>query len=324
MKLMFGSFHLFRSESTLSDRAPLFWGLLLMLLTTSLWALAFAAPLSLSSASAAEIALGRFIVYGLISLAALGPVRIATLPRRFLIRATVYALAGNIVYYGLLVLGIQLADAALAVLVIGLLPVTVSLFGASRADLKSGKNLLIALALFVVGVSIYNLAKTDFLRDLSHFSALGLACLLASLVMWTWYAVDNARFLKSLPGISAADWSSIIGVVSLGVSVLALPLSWSLGLARNPLSLTIDELTTIALWSVVLGAGSTWLGSALFNRASTILRTSILGQLIIFEAVFGIFYVFLFSGELPGLYELFGLSLALVAVWLSIRQFQRR
>jgi len=50
-----------------SARHPFIWGGGLMIVTTALWALAFAAPLAIPSASSIEIAMGRFIVYGLIS-----------------------------------------------------------------------------------------------------------------------------------------------------------------------------------------------------------------------------------------------------------------
>jgi len=101
------------------DQHPFFSGCSLMIVTTALWALAFAAPIAVPNASPIEIAMGRFIVYGLISVGAFGLARFAALPRSLIGRAVVYALAGNVVYYVLLVAGIQLGDATMAVLVIG-------------------------------------------------------------------------------------------------------------------------------------------------------------------------------------------------------------
>lgn len=304
-------------------RHPLFWGVLLMLAATSLWALAFAAPLAASNASAVEIALGRFIAYGLLSLALLGGSRLRALPAGLLRRAVLYALIGNIAYYALLVLGIQLAGAAMAILVIGLLPVTLSLAGFGGRLAAAWRALAAPFAVFAAGVLLLNAAKTDFFRDLGAVSAAGLACLFAALAMWTWYALDNARFLARRAGLSGADWSSIVGVASLAISLVALPLAWAMGLARDPTTLSLGELSEIALWSLALGVGATWLGAVLFNIASRLLDTAILGQLIVFEAVFGILYVAMVQGTAPPWTELAAIALALAGVLLSIRALQR-
>jgi len=305
---------------TACGQHPFFVGFFLMLATTALWALAFVAPLSLPEASAIEIALGRFIVYGLLSLGILGVGRLIRLPRGMLGRAALYALTGNIVYYLLLVFGIQLADATLAVLIIGMLPVTVSIFGNIGRDTAILRRLALPLTIFAAGIITFNLAKTNFLQDTSDFSVPGILCVCASLVMWTWYAINNARFLQTTREITASEWSSVIGAVSLVIALVALPLSWGFGLARNPGDLSLPELWDIALWSVILGGGTTWLGTVLFNTASKLLSTSLLGQLIVFEAVFGTLYVFVFAGQSPSVLEFFGISIALLAVWLSVRR----
>jgi len=301
---------------------PFFWGVFLMMATTSLWALAFAAPLAVPDASAIEIALGRYIVYGLISVLALNPGRVMRLPTPVLWRALIFALTGNIIYYVLLVLGIQLADATTAVLIIGMLPVTISVFGRLQAGSTGIRILALPLILFGSGVILFNAARTDFFRDISEISPLGLTCIAVSLAMWTWYALANARFLRETRLITSIEWSSVIGLASLIVALISLPLSWQLGLARDPTTMTIGDLSDVAVWSLILGGGATWLGTAFFNMASRLLDVSILGQLIIFEAIFGTAYVFIFSGEAPGGLEIFGISVALFAVWLSIKRLQ--
>jgi hypothetical protein len=134
---------------------PFFWGIALMMATTSLWALAFIAPLAIPDASAIEIALGRFIVYGLISATAVSLRRIVRLTLPILVQAVVFALTGNIVYYVLLVLGIQLAGATMAVLIIGMLPVTISLCGQLQAGSPALRRLAAPLVLFGLGVILF-------------------------------------------------------------------------------------------------------------------------------------------------------------------------
>ena len=299
---------------------PMVWGVLLMLLANGLWALAYIAPLVLPEASAVEIALGRFIVYGLLSAALVNMGRVLRLPLPVLALGVLFALAGNVVYYLLLVIGIQLAGAAMAVLIIGMLPVTIALAGRIRADRPVLRRLAFPLVVFAVGIVLFNAARTGFFADVSQMSWIGLACVLASLGLWTWYAVANGRFLGRTRAVSAADWSSVVGLASLVVAATALPVAWWLGLARDPASLDAAEFFGIAVWSLLLGAGSTWLGTVLFNLASRLLDISVVGQLIVFEAVFGMAYLFALSGDLPTPLELLGITLAIGAVWLSIRR----
>ena len=169
----------------------------------------------------------------------------------------------------------------------------------------------------------FNAARTDFFRDVSHLSLVGLLCITASLVMWTWYAIANARFLKATTAVSAKEWSSIIGILSLIVSLVGLPVCWSLGLARDPSTLSTPDLSQLALWSLLLGAGTTWLGTILFNMASKLLEVSVLGQLIVFDVIFGTFYVLMAMDTTPSIFELAGLAIALFAIWLSVHRLER-
>ena len=211
----------------------------------------------------------------------------------------------------------------MAVLIIGMLPVTVAFAGRIGMPQGSLRSVAWPLTVFLAGIALFNAAKTDFFRDLGTLSLPGIICVTSSLVMWTWYAVSNAHFLQSTDKVSEKDWSSIVGIASLGVALVFLPLSWMLGFARNPMLIDPGELGVIAIWSLVLGGGSTWLGPVLFNLASKKLETSILGQLIVLEAAFGILYVFIFSGAAPSGWGLAGISIALVGVWLSVRAVQK-
>ena len=58
-----------------------------MLLANSLWALAFVAPVLADDAPPAEIALGRFLVFGMISLLTFRWRLVRALPRRLLMQA---------------------------------------------------------------------------------------------------------------------------------------------------------------------------------------------------------------------------------------------
>jgi drug/metabolite transporter (DMT)-like permease len=299
---------------------PFLLGILLMIATCAVWGLAFVAPIALPNASAIEVTLGRTIAYGLIALMLFDLRRAIRLPPKVLWRAFVYAMAGNVAYYFLLVIGMQWAGASMGVLIIGMAPVTVTVAGRLQQGLGALKPLAFPLALFCAGVVLANTAKTDFSSAPSELAPLGMAAIFLALVMWTWYAVVNARFLQETDLVTPQEWSSVVGLVSLAAALVALPIAWTTGLARMPAEISGGELAMLALWSVLLGGGSTWLGTVLFNMASKVLDLTILGQMIIFEAVFGMIYVFVAVGEVPTAQEMAGISIALFAVWLSIRR----
>ena len=299
---------------------PFLLGILLMIATCAVWGLAFVAPIALPNASAIEVTLGRTIAYGLISLMLFDLRRAIRLPPKVLGRALVYALTGNVLYYFLLVLGMQWAGASMGVLIIGMAPVTVTIAGRLQHGIGALKPIAFPLVLFAVGVLLANSAKTDFSGASSELAPLGMAAIFLALVMWTWYAIVNARFLQETHLVTAQEWSSVVGLVSLAAALVALPIAWATGMARTPLQISGGELAMLALWSVLLGGGSTWLGTVLFNMASKVLDLTILGQMIIFEAVFGMLYVFIAVGAVPTIQEFAGIAIALFAVWLSIRR----
>ncbi len=299
---------------------PFLLGILLMIATCAVWGLAFVAPIALPNASAIEVTLGRTIAYGLISLLLFDLRRAIRLPPRVLWRAFVYAMTGNVLYYFLLVIGMQWAGASMGVLIIGMAPVTVTVAGRLQQGIGALKPLAFPLVLFAAGVVLANTAKTDFSGASSDLAPLGMAAIFLALVMWTWYAIVNARFLQETHLVTPQEWSSVVGLVSLAAALVALPIAWATGLARTPTEISGGELAMLALWSVLLGGGSTWLGTVLFNMASKVLDLTILGQMIIFEAVFGMIYVFVAVGEVPTVQEMAGITIALFAVWLSIRR----
>ncbi len=302
---------------------PFLLGILLMIATCAVWGLAFVAPIALPNATAIEVTLGRTFAYGLISLLLFDLRRAVRLPPGVLGRALVYALTGNVLYYFLLVVGMQWAGASMGVLIIGMAPVTVTIAGRLRQGIGALKPLAFPLLLFAGGVVLSNTARTDFSGASSDLAPLGMLAIFSALVMWTWYAVVNARFLQETHLVTAREWSSVVGLVSLAVAIVALPAAWATGLARAPDQVPGNELALLALWSVLLGGGATWLGTVLFNMASKVLDLTILGQMIIFEAVFGMLYVFIAVGEMPTAQEFAGISTALFAVWLSIRRLYR-
>ena len=96
-------------------------GVLCGLLAGALWGMVFIVPEILAAFSPLEMALGRYAAYGAIALGLMAP-RLPSLLQR-LVRSDYaalvrHALAGNIVYYMLLALGVKLAGVAPTSLII--------------------------------------------------------------------------------------------------------------------------------------------------------------------------------------------------------------
>ena len=130
-------------------------GVLCALLAGALWGMVFIVPELLPAFSPLELALGHYTAYGVIAFALMLP-RLRPLLRRLersdhgaLLR---HALSGNIVYYVLLALDVKLAGVAPTSLIIGVLPIAITLMG--RKDHGAVALGRLALPLLVVGAGI--------------------------------------------------------------------------------------------------------------------------------------------------------------------------
>jgi drug/metabolite transporter (DMT)-like permease len=300
--------------------------LLAMIGTTALWALAFIVPLMVPTATSLDITFGRYFAYGICSLFLLWRFGNFRFSVGDWLLAAGFAFFGNLLYYALLVLGIRLSGAGLAVPIIGLLPVTVALAGNWHEGAIPWRLLAWPLLAVFAGLMLVNLSRGGAFGGDAHASLLGLLCLVAPVVMWTWYAVANAAFLKRRREVSAGNWASAIGVATLVLTVALFPLHliFGEGATSIPHLFATGDVFLVAFWSTALGLGASWGAAALFNAASTRLPVALTGQLIVFETIFGILYVFLAEGRPPTILELAGFALSIGGIWLSIRVLQRK
>ncbi len=135
-------------------------GVAFAILACAGWGFAFIGPLILGAWSATAVAAGRYNAYGLWSLIALGVMRARSGPRPFDLKkwrdATLLTLAGNLLYYVLLSEALQRSGVFLPTLIIGLLPVTMSIAGRVRAGQPLTLAYGVALLLIVAGLLLAN------------------------------------------------------------------------------------------------------------------------------------------------------------------------
>ena len=300
-------------------------GVLCGVLAGALWGMVFIVPELLPGFSPVELAAGRYLAYGAISLVLLLP-RLTRLLRRLVPRDYLallrQALSGNLVYYMLLALGVKLAGVAPTSLIIGLVPVAVTLLG--RRDHGAVPLRRMALPLLVVAVAI-GCINADALAHAQENGAggssvlLGLACAAGALLCWTWYAVDNARYLKGNPQFSGGEWSSLYGLAS---GLIALPIGLAAVLfAEGAGAPAAAERDWLRFWicNGLLALGASVIGNGLWNIASRRLPVTLTGQLILFETVAAMLYGFVYRGTPARPLELIAIGLLVLGVTWSVR-----
>lgn len=276
----------------------------------ALWGLVFLAPALLHDFTPLQLSASRYLAYGLVAISVL-------LPRWRRMRGLLHArewtalvwlsLLGNIVYYVLLGTAVQWAGSAATALIIGLIPVVVTLYGARGAGAVSLPRLLAPCALCVLGVALVAMASlhggSGPAVPLGTRIA-GLACAFGALLSWSAYSIWNAHWLSRRPDISGGDWSLLTGVVTGALALLLAPAAFMLDATPHAGG------DWLRFWCVAsaLAVLASVVGNACWNRASRLLPLTLIGQMIVFETVFALLYGFAWERRLPTLLE--GLAIA--------------
>lgn len=265
------------------------------ILAGALWGLVFLAPELSRGFTPAQLSAGRYVAYGFVA-----AVLVARSWRRLIgclswqeWRGLAWlSLTGNIIYYLLLAQAVQLGGVAMVSIVIGLLPVVVTVVGSRDTGAVSLRRLIPSLALSTAGlvcISWQTLSVQD------NRSLTGLLCAIGALVSWTIYAVGNSRWLGKLRTVTSHEWNLLTGLVT-GIEALLLAI---------PAFYTGTSTHHSAEWmyfaAVVTGIAifCSIIGNSFWNYASRVLPLTLMGQMIVFETVFAAFYGFLWEQRWP-------------------------
>ena len=302
------------------------WGIVCGLGAGALWGIVFLMPVWLAEFSPLELALGRYLAYGAIAAGLMFPRLprlLARLGRDDVVALLRHALSGNIVYYVLLSSGVALAGVAPTSLIIGMLPLSVSLMG--RADHGAAPLRKLAWSLLAVAAGMVCINADLLLQNGRAGSPLhtlaGVGCALGALLCWTWYAVDNARFLKRKPQFSSAEWSALYGIASavlamlLGAALLSWRLLWPVAAALTPQR----NWSKFWLANAALALAASVIGNQLWNIASRRVPMTLSGQLILSETLFALLYAFLYYQRWPRPLELAAIALLVTGVAWAVR-----
>lgn len=307
-------------------------GLILGISACFIWGLIFLIPDQLTGFSPIEVSLGRYFFYGLISFFLIACKRCQILrkyPLKIWLSALKFALFANIVYYTALVLGVRYANSSVTALILGMSPITIAIYGNIKQKVISFRSLILPCFFITIGLVFVNLNAFDEHSDILYFGEylLGLMFAFTALIAWTWFAVANAKILKDHSEISSSDWVTMLGAATF-VWVLVIAVLFCLfGGKYTELSKYTNfstELSRFVIGSSILGILCSWVGSYLWNRASTSLPVSILGQLIIFETIFGLIFVHFFERNVPSVTSLIGMAMMLFGIVTSVNIFRKR
>ena len=295
----------------------------------ALWGMVFLVPRMLPDFSPLLLSAGRYAMYGIVSLAAALPMArslVTRLTRHDLNALVKLALAGNLLYYILLASAVHLIGIAPSSLIVGVLPVTITLLGRRDHGAVPLTRLAWPLAMVVAGIACINVdvftvadgapgTPTGILIKLA-----GLACAVGALACWTWFAVQNARYLQRQTHFSGNEWSVLWGVVTGALGAVLWLLIALLPSGSLQTTLVSERWHSFWLLNLGLAIGASWLGNGLWNAASKRLPLTLSGQMIVFETLFALLYAFIYDHRLPRPLEIAAIALLAAGVSWSVRQ----
>jgi drug/metabolite transporter (DMT)-like permease len=299
-----------------------FLGVFFALLACAIWGVSFLAPRALVHQDPEAIACFRFLFFGLTAFFA-ALIRWRHFPRiggRDFREGVLLAASGYSVYYVSLSLGIKKAGIPFATAIVGLLPLTILIMALPARAL--GRYRLPALLLLsgalLVPAELFSEEYGSLLARSMEERAIGLGAAFFALALWTFFAVRNARFLRARPEWHAMDWASVLGMISAVLSGLFFFLTHGReGFARGFAD------SEFLLWTAFMGIAGAWVATGLWNEASRRLSAAAVGQLLVFEAVFGLFYAFLYEGRAPRVLEALSITALLCGALLAMRKLSQ-
>jgi drug/metabolite transporter (DMT)-like permease len=210
-------------------------------------------------------------------------------------------------------------------LIIGVLPISVTLMGHKDHGSVPLKQLMLPLLLVAAGIACINIDV--FTHDVGNgmpvnAKLLGVLCATGALACWTWYSVDNARYLKRNPHFSSGEWSSLYGISSGLIALVIALVAFAIfhGEVTGAAAIASGRDWTV-FWIVnaLLALGASVIGNHLWNVASRKVPLTLSGQLILFETLFALLYGFIYKQQLPRALEIAAVVLLIAGVMWSVR-----
>ncbi|MBS0449672.1 MAG: DMT family transporter [Proteobacteria bacterium] len=281
----------------------------------ALWGLVFLAPKLVEGFGPLQLSAGRYFCYGLIAMALIASrwraIR-GRVSRNQWINLFWLALAGNTLYYVLLSAAVQMGGIAMTSLVIGFLPVTVTIIGSRDKGAVPLRRLLPSILLCALGTACigWQALAAPAAGTTTGQQLVALACAIGALASWTAFAVGNARCLARLHDISAHEWNLLTGLVTGAQSLVLIPLALALEGTHHG----AQEWMRFAVVVSAVALLASVVGNACWNRMSRLLPLTLLGQMILFETFFALLYGLMWEHRAPAPAEMVAFGCVILGV----------
>ncbi len=306
-------------------------GIFYALAAGMMWGLVFVSPALLAEYPPVLQSVGRYLAFGLIALplAWMDRSGLRQLSRADWWAAVKLAAIGNLLYYLCLATAIQRAGGPLPTMIIGTLPVVISIVANLRNNPRDGRlpwrRLAPSLLLIAAGIGCVNQVELLTLLDkrdaeLGRYAS-GALFAVGALACWTWYPLRNADWLRRHPGRRPRVWATAQGLTTLPLAAFGYALVWSgmeLGGSAFPMPFGPRPAVFLGLM-LAIGLFASWLGTLCWNEASQRLPTALVGQLIVFETLAALAYAFMLRGTWPAPLALLGIGLLMAGVLSAVR-----
>jgi drug/metabolite transporter (DMT)-like permease len=311
-----------------------------------LWGMVFVAPVLLPDYPPLLLTFGRYLAFGIVTvpIAIALRKRLAMLSRQDWFAAFKLSLIGNVAYYLALSAAIQLAGAPLPTLIIGTLPVVIAVCSnllnarlnqsapASAAHTFKWSSLAPSLIAIITGLLLVNADQFSRLtqsgdKTLMQYLA-GAALAWLAVAAWTWYPIQNARWLQAHPQHSSTIWATAQGMATLPLAIVgfiaAIVYYRNTGDARFAQDWLGPRPVFYVALMFTIGFGASWVGTLLWNIASKNTPTALTGQLIVFETLSALGLAYLIYKRWPSALEAGGIVLLTIGVLLGVRAMARK
>jgi drug/metabolite transporter (DMT)-like permease len=305
----------------------MFKGIALGLSACFIWGLIFIIPQFMGSFNPVEIVIGRYLCFGAISLVFLLNARFKGLcryPSPIWLKAFLLSLLSG--YYLWVILAIRYTSPEICALILGISPITIAFYGNWKEKEGNFKLLIVSSVLIMIGLVMINLPHINMTNSFTEY-AIGLTCSLIALISWSVYVVLNSEFLKKNAHVVSSDWATMQGVTTF-LWVFVCTLLYGTYTAEE---INLDKYfnvnnEAITFWCgcLTLGLVCSWVGGNLWNKASLYLPVSLVGQLMIFETIFGVIFVYILSLQLPSILEFSGIMLLIGTIIYGIRNLSQQ
>lgn len=309
----------------------MFTGVAFALTAGLMWGLVFVGPILLPEYPAALQVVGRYLAFGMLAIPLVWMDRtgLKRLSRSDWVEALKLTLVGNFIYYLCLASAIKRIGAPLPTMVLGTLPVVISICANLLNHQRDGQlpwhRLAPCIALILLGIALVNKVEMSAVFDAEHSDVSicleGSVLAVCAVACWTWYPLRNAKWLREHPNRNPRVWATAQGIATLPVAVVGFALVWVGSIASDdqlPMPFGPRPLAFTGLM-LAIGFFSSWMGTLCWNEASKRLPAALAGQLIVFETLAALAYAFVLRGALPHAKTTAGIVILLVGVVAALR-----